>query len=363
MRGVTKVLVILFALGTVGAAGVFWTRTTATRGDEARRSAQTARVTRRDLATVVKATGIVKPMVGAEVKVGSRVSGVVQRLFVRVGDSVKKGQLLAELDVHDLQAKRDAAAAAVAQAEANLRYTETDLRRKRELRAAQLLPPSDLDVAQQAFSVAQQQCAQARANLDYAGTQLEYARIVAPISGTVSSVSTQEGETVAAQFNAPTFVTLLDLNRLEVQAYVDETDIGRVRTGESAQFTVDTYPDQPFEGRVVAIYPQAQIRDNVVDYVTVIRFSPSRDRIVRPEMTTAVQILIDRRANVLAVPVRAVRRAEGRTFVWVRQGDAVERRWVTTGLKDENWWEIVDGVHEGDAVVLGDVKGTGVNSS
>ncbi len=96
------------------------------------------------------------------------------------------------------------------------------------------------------------------------------------MAGVVASVSTQEGETVAASFAAPTFVTLLDLARLEVWAYVDETDIGRIHRGQDATFTVDTYGDDEFAGRVTAIYPQAEIRDNVVNYVAVIRFDARR---------------------------------------------------------------------------------------
>lgn len=248
------------------------------------------RAVRRDDRSVVKATGIIKPRVGAEVRVGSRVSGVVKRLYVQIGDSVRKGQLLAELDARELAARRTEAAAALALSDANLKYAMADLQRKRELAAAQLVPPSDLDLAERACTVAEQQRAQAEANLDTAATQLGYSRIHAPISGVVASVATQEGETVAASLAAPTFVTLLDLERLEVLAYVDETDIGRIRLGQKARFTVDTYPDQELEGRVEAIYPQAAIRDNVVNYVTVVRFAPSRGQVLRPEMTAMVKI-------------------------------------------------------------------------
>jgi macrolide-specific efflux system membrane fusion protein len=319
---------------------------------------QTARVTRRDLVTAVKATGIIKPMIGAEVRVGSRVSGVVRRLYVRVGDTVKQGQLLAELDARDLEARRGGSAAALRVAEANLAYAQADIRRKRELRGQQLISPNEMDVAQQVFAVAQQQRAQAKANLDFASTQLEYAHIVAPIAGVVASVTTQEGETVAASFAAPTFVTLIDLARLEVRAYVDETDIGRIRVGQPARFTVDTYPGQEFEGTVMAVYPQAEIRDNVVDYVTVIRFDPPRDRLLRPEMTTTVRVLLETRAHALTVPIRAVRRGAGATFVLVRRGEKSEQRKVTTGARDESWYEIVDGLREGDEVVISDAKGT-----
>jgi macrolide-specific efflux system membrane fusion protein len=170
----------------------------------------------------------------------------------------------------------------------------------------------------------------------------------------VASISTQEGETVAASLAAPTFVTLLDLARLEVRAYVDETDIGRIEIGQNARFTVDTYPEHEFEGRVTAVYPQAEIRDNVVNYITVVDFEPPEDRTLRPEMTATVRIALQTRENVLAVPRRAVRREGGRQFVWCPRGDALERRWVTTGTRDEIWWEILEGLREGDQVLVGD---------
>ena len=241
----------------------------------------------------VKATGVIKPMIGAEVRVGSRISGVVGRLYVRVGDVVRDGQLLAEIDDRDLVARRNEATAALELAQANLDYARADLHRRQELNTAALLAKADLDLARRAFAIADQQVAGAKASLAFATTQLGYAKIFAPISGVVASVATQEGETVAASFAAPTFVTLVDLKRLEVWAYVDETDIGRIRVGQHATFTVDTYGDETFDGSVTAIYPKPEIRDNVVNYVTVIRFDPPRDRILRPEMTTTVRISID----------------------------------------------------------------------
>ena len=262
----------------------------APRGEDPLRGAEVVRVARRDLERVVTATGVIKPRVGAEVRVGSRASGVVRRLLVRIGDSVKKGQLLAEIETGELEARRAQAAAAVASARADLFYAEADLRRKRELGAAQLLPRSELDLTERASAVAAEQLRQAEANLDLAVTQLGYAKLTAPIAGVVASISTEEGETVAASFASPTFVTLLDLDRLEVRAYVDETDIGRIRVGQKASFTVDTYPGQEFAGEVVAVYPQAEIRDNVVNYVTVVRFEPPRDRTLRPEMTVMAKI-------------------------------------------------------------------------
>lgn len=335
---------------------VMLARTAATKPTPLSADVNVTRVVRRDVGSVVKATGVIKPMVGAEVRVGSRVSGVVQRLFVRVGDSVEKGQVLAELDARELQARRREALAALELAEANVSYSRSDLQRKRALSAAGLVAANDLDLALQAASVAEKQYNAAQAGLEYASTQLSYAHIVAPISGVVASVSTQEGETVAASFTAPTFVTLLDLTRLEVWTYVDETDIGRVQIGQATRFTVDTYADRELQGRVTAVYPQAEIRDNVVNYIAVVQIASRSDDVLRPEMTTTVRIALETRANVLSVPLRAVQREADRPFVLVRSGAAIERRPVKTGIRDDRYWEIVDGLWENDEVVIGDAS-------
>jgi RND family efflux transporter MFP subunit len=328
-------------------------RGAATSVSDAPDGAKVARVARRDLQAAVRATGVIKPRIGAEVRVGSRASGVVKRLYVRVGDGVQKGQLLAELDDRELAAQRDQAVAALDSARARLAFARTDARRKRALSRSSLVAQVDVDLAEQAFAVAEQERAEAEARLAFAKAQLGYARIRAPISGVVGSVSTQEGETVSASLTAPTFLTLLDLDRLEVQAYVDETDIGRIVVEQPATFTVDTYPDHKFEGRVTAIYPQPAIRDNVVNYITVVDFEPPGGYTLRPEMTAAVQITIENHRGVLVVPRGAVRRDQGRRFVRCLRGAEVVERAVTTGAHDDRYWEIVEGLMEGETVLIG----------
>ena len=140
--------------------------------DAATRGSTTVRVTRRDIGSQVKATGVIKPRVGAQVRVGSRISGVVKRLYVQTGDSVAQGQLLAELDDRDFVALRDQAAATLKQLEANLRYARADLARKRELLNAKSLAQSDLDVVERDVAVGEQQVAAARANLEFAASQV-----------------------------------------------------------------------------------------------------------------------------------------------------------------------------------------------
>ena len=174
---------------------------------------QFAVVSRRDIGSTVIATGIIKPSVGSEVRVGSRVSGIVKKLHVNIGDRVTEGQLLAELDQTELASRFNQATAALKNAQTKLEYANLDLSRKRELIAQNFVSQSELDDAERAQDMAESELEQAEANLDYTRIQLGYTKIKAPISGVVASVSTQEGETVAASFASPTFVTIIDLER------------------------------------------------------------------------------------------------------------------------------------------------------
>jgi len=195
---------------------------------------------------------------------------------VKVGDIVKKGQVLAEVESKDLQAGVTRSEASLRDAQATLAYAEANYKRQQALVQDGIISADQLDVAKKALESALAQVKSARAALDQSRIELAYATVEAPISGTVASVATQEGETVAAQLAAPTFVTLVDLGRLEVDAYVDEVDIGRVKVDQSATFTVDAYPDKVFQGVVEAIYPQAVIQDNVVNYPVIIRIEGER---------------------------------------------------------------------------------------
>jgi len=317
---------------------------------------QKVKVTRRDLSTSVVATGVIKPMVGAEVRVGSRVSGVLKHLYVNIGDYVEKGQLLAELDPIEFQAQYNQTLAALEREKANLKYSELDLKRKSELVQKKLTSQNEVDIAQNSFLVAQAQVKQAQANVEFAKIQMSYTRIYAPISGVVASVSTQVGETVAAAFASPTFVTIIDLTRLEVWAYVDETDIGRVKENQKAFFTVDTYPDIEFEAKVLAIYPKAELVDNVVNYITIMKITDKKDEVLRPEMTTNVNIFLDVHENVLTVPNKAIRRESGQKFVYVFENDRPVKQKVKTGIRTKYYTEILEDLKESDQVIIGNIN-------
>jgi HlyD family secretion protein len=181
--------------------------------------------------------------------------------------------------------------------------------------------------------------------------RLSYANIEAPIDGVIGTISTQEGETVAAGFNAPTFVTVVDLSRLQVDAYVDEVDIGKVHEGQTASFTVDAFPDTRFSGTVVAIYPSAILVDNVVYYDVVLRIDSEFAGRLRPEMTANITIQAQTRPQSLAVPLLAVSREGGTYQVTVVRDGVEEVRTVEVGLEDGDWMEIISGLTEEDVVV------------
>jgi macrolide-specific efflux system membrane fusion protein len=396
---------LIVALGTAGASTWYVLRRPA-----AANGPVTTVVARRDLSATVTATGTIKAMVGAEVKVGSRIPGRVEHLAVQVGDRVQAGQVVARLEQEELRAavekaradlaaaeaklatvrngaraqEIEAAQAALRQAEANRLLALVNVDRYRQLyqdggialqvvdtaardhdvAAAQLRSAREqLSLIREKYTAedlqyAEAQVLQTRAALRMAEANLGYATITAPMSGVVASVSTQQGETVtsgSAAAQAPTFVTIIDLNRLQVDAYVDETDIGKVRVGQEATFSVDAYPDREFRGKVTAIYPKALIQQNVVTYDVVIAID-NREGLLRPDMTANTTITVAKRERVLAVPNQAVRRENGDRVVFVLDGDRLVRRPVKTGWKDKSFTEVLGGLEEGERVIVGEVE-------
>jgi multidrug efflux pump subunit AcrA (membrane-fusion protein) len=402
----------LLALGgAAGVGAVALALALGGRGDAATRSrVETALAARRTLRSQVQATGVVRARTGAEVKVGARISGRVERLFANVGDPVKRGDPIAKLDARDLRARlaraeADVAAAraqaalvrrgardeevaearaALAQAEAEARLATAQEARTRGLAAKAYVGQEEADRSTRDLEVAQAKAESARSRLDLvsnralpedvalanarvlqaqaardeAAALLSYATITAPIDGVIAQVTTQEGETVSAGLNAPTFVTLIDLDRLEVAAYVDEVDVGRVRPGQKASFTVDAFSDAEFTGTITAVYPRAVIQSNVVNYITTIAIEDSQGRL-KPDMTATVTIALDERPDVVAVPDKALRRERGRTVVRVQEANGPASREVKVGLRGGGYVEIVSGLADGERVVLAETRAPG----
>lgn len=315
-------------------------------------SYKTAKVLKRDLGATVQATGTVKAMVGAEVKVGARTPGKVIDLPIMVGDRVDEGQVLAKIEQDDLTAKVRLQEAILEEARAEKARLAKDFERDTQLSQTNSIPVQKFDQTEALLAIARARVLKAQAELEVVKTQLSYATIIAPIKGTVAAVNTIQGETVATGLNAPTFVKIIDLDRLEVLAYVDENDIGRVRVGQDAIFTVSAHPATEFKGKVTAIYPSGTIQDNVVYYITSVSVD-NREGKLMPDMTANVLIFLDQRKGVLTVPNKALQREGNRKFVMALNKDVPEKRYVEIGWKDQAHTEILEGLREGDLVILG----------
>jgi len=317
---------------------------------------QTETVKRRDIAAVVQATGVIRAKIGAEVKVGARISGKVEKLYANIGDVVKKGQVIAQLEQEDLKAKVNEAKMNLKIMEANLDLAQKNLQRMQNLYAKDFVSKDKVDVAERDYKAALAQLNQVKETIRYHETQMSYANIYAPISGVIASVTTQQGETISASsLNVPTFVTIVDLNRLEIYAYVDETDIGKIKPGLEATFTVDSFPDKDFKGRVTAIYPKATIQDNVVYYITIISIENPEGKL-KPDMTVNVTIYLNKRENVLAVPNKAIKREGGKKVITVLENNKPVQKAIKTGWKDSGYTEVIEGLREGDLVIVGEAE-------
>src|SRR5438093_4017471 len=281
-------------------------------------------VDRGDIQDVVGATGTAQAE--QTVQVGSQVSGTIQNLYADFNTVVKKDQVIARLDPSSFQARLGQMQAALMATRANVERSKSSmadakqkLDRAKQLAAQQLLPQSDFDTAQATYDqeVAQlkaNQAAvnQAQANVNQAQVDLAHTVISAPIAGVVIARSVDVGQTVAASFQAPVlFVIANDLKHMQINASVDEADIGRVKTGQEVTFRVDAYPDRVFHGTVTQVRLQPTTVQNVVTYNTIIGVDNADGRIM-PGMTATVSVIIRKSENALRIPAAALRfRPEG----------------------------------------------------
>ena len=266
---------------------------------------KTAAVERGPVQVSVTATGTLQAVV--TVQVGTQVSGTVSALYVDFNSKVAKGQVIARIDTTLLRAALADAQSNLERTSAQQRQAASELKRSEALFARGLISQSDLDQASANASVAAANLSSSRAQVDRARINLRYATIIAPIDGIVLSRAVDVGQTVAASFNTPTLFTLAgDLREMQVQASVDEADIGKVSAGQSASFTVDAYPDMAFTGSVKQIRLQPVTVQNVVSYDVVISV-PNPDLKLMPGMTANLTIAVARVEDALSVPAAALR--------------------------------------------------------
>lgn len=357
-------------------------------------------VVRKDIRQTVLATGTVTLKTGAEVKIGARVSGQLRKLNVQIGDHVKAGKIIAVIEQRDLLARVAQRTADVRNQEAQLLKIRTEgpleikkaraqldvlkaqlelakktLERNTELNKEGIVANSVLEESAQGLDVLRARIVdgeeeiklreaklvndanvveatsqKSKADLQEAEAILSYTTITATIDGLVSFISTQEGETVVASLNAPTFVTLVDLKKLQVTSFVDETDIGRIQVGQKAVFTVDSYPEKAFKAVVYDIHPKAVIKDNVVNYEVMLDVDKEDMHFLRPDMTTNVVVTTGVHSDVLAIPKDAVKRVGDKSVVVAKADAELVEKPIVTGWRDGDFMEIKSGVNENEQV-------------
>ena len=348
---------------------------------------------RGDIVEKITATGIINPV--TTVRVGSQVSGRIAKIFADFNSPVKKGQVIAQLETDIYQTKVEQADAnfKLAQAQAreakvSLLDAENNLRRITNLSKELVASERELEVAETtyksasaAFSAAQAREKQAQALFNSAKVDFEHTTIYSPVDGIVISRSCDVGQTVVASFQTPNlFLIAQDLTRMQVEAYVDEADIGKVKVGQEVLFTVDAFPERVFRGKASQVRFVPKEEKNVVTYATVVEVS-NPDLSLRPGMTAMVSVIVCEKKNVVRVATLALRfkvdpedenllqyeKEETHTaadernsldlnqtlFVLHPDGE-VKRLRIKPGISDGRYTEVSDGsINEGEKVILG----------
>ncbi|SEN40660.1 membrane fusion protein, macrolide-specific efflux system [Paracoccus alcaliphilus] len=376
-----RLIVILLLLGAV--ATVAWLRLNDAQGAD-RPAVLTAPVNRGTIEQTVLAEGIVKPL--RMVAVGAQASGRITAVHVSVGQQVRQGDLIAEIDsvtqTNDLRNAEASLAnvrAQLASQQAQLRLAERTLERQSQMRRNLSVTQTDYDSAEEAVAVAQAQIealgaqiAQAEIGIETARANLDYTRITAPIDGTVLAVVSQEGQTVNSVQQAPTIVVLGQLDQMQVLAQISEADIIRVEAGQPVWFTTLGEPQRVYHATLEAVEPapESVVNDSSLagssgssstttseaiyynGHFTV----PNEDGRLRTYMTAQVHIVLGRAEDVLTLPSVALGQiaADGTQTVRVQTRDGqIETRQVRIGLNDRVNAEVVEGLSEGDRVVTG----------
>jgi len=334
---------------------------------------QTTTVLRGGIVKTVSATGSLNAV--NTVNVGAQVSGTIKKIHVDYNSVVTRGQLLAEIDpslleanIRQSEASVLSASASLQEVRANLAEAKKNLERNRDLFSRGYIAAMGLDQSQTAYETslsrlksAEASLSQARADLEYKKINLGHASIVSPIDGVVIDREVDEGQTVNASQSAPTLFTIAEnLARMQVEANIDEADIGQVRRGQTVQFTVDAFPEESFTGVVKEVRLAAATTDNVVTYRVVISVDNER-KILMPGMTANVSIVVEKKGDILKVASSALRfkpagegggsRPKGAVLWTLEKGELVPHP-VKTGIYDGMYTEVSgEGVTEGMVVV------------
>jgi HlyD family secretion protein len=265
---------------------------------------ETDEVIRGNINNIITATGTLQAL--ETVEVGTQVSGVIKKINVDYNSLVKKGQLLARLDETPLVATLEQSKASVDNAQAEVNYQKSMYDRNKVLIDKKLIAQSDFDLVVYNYEKALASLKNAQSVYEKNKINLAYASIYSPIDGIILERTVDEGQTVAASFNTPTLFKIAnDLTQMQVEANVDEADIGRVKEGQRVEFNVDAYPELKFEGKVTQIRLQPVESSNVITYIVIID-APNPEKKLMPGMTANVSFFVTERKNIVMLPAKAV---------------------------------------------------------
>ena len=296
-----KILLLIAVLVLTGATFWFFNRN----GNEVASPYRFVTIEQGDLEAVVSSTGTLNAV--TTVQVGTQVSGIISHIFVDFNDKVRRGQIVARIDTTLLVSAVEDGEANIERNQAQLRQAEREFKRIKGLYDKQFITEVECNRAQYDLDIANAATKSAEINLERARRNLGYATIYAPISGTVIERNVDVGQTVAASFSAPQlFLIADDLSHIEILASVDESDIGLIKEGQTARFTVQAYPDEMFTGSVRQVRLQSTMQENVVNYTVVIDVE-NEDRKLLPGMTATTDFLIETAQDVMKVQNAALR--------------------------------------------------------
>ncbi len=341
----------------------------------------TAKIFKGDIVEKITASGIINPI--STVNIGTQVSGIIAEIYVDYNTKVDKGQLLALIDPQTFEATVDQRQAALDIAKAELEVTKNDivyykkhLDRIKKLNRSQYSTDKELESAQRDYSNAVAQKAlkeaeikQAEAALNQAQIDLEYTRIISSVDGVVISREVEVGQTVAASFNTPTLFNVAeDLTKMQIEASVVEADIAKIRDGQKVEFSVDSFPDEVFEGVVSQVRNNPITTSNVVTYEVIISIDNQALKL-KPGMTANVEIITAEKKDVLLAPNKALRfyvtdeNGEIKRYqdkgIWILRKGKPTRINVITGIADDDFTEVFsEQLKDGDEVILEDKKET-----
>ena len=337
----------------------------------------TKEVTKGTITEYVEASGTIKPI--NTIAVGTQVSGTVAAIYVDYNSQVKKGQLLAELDpslfqsnVDQSTAKLNNAQAAYSKAMANLEYKKNNYQRYEHLYQKNYVSRDDVELARSNYLTAQADVAAARAEMNASQatlknnlTNLGYSKITSPVDGTVISRAVDVGQTVAASFNTPTlFEVAEDLTKMQIETSVSEADIGKIKVGQKAEYTLDGYPNKSFHGNVTQVRLASTTTNNVVTYTVIVSVDNSNGLAI-PGMSANVSVITGEAKDVLIVDNKALKFSPAENTkkydnqgVWVLKGNEPVRVDVELGLSDDSKTQIIsDKIKEKDKVIVGTTGG------